>query len=220
MRPFQSPPPLPAVADDLLSSGHLWVREHAAGAPLRFAVDGTGLLRFGDDERTFEPRDEPLGYRFAARHVRAAFDRDGFRASVAEPTAYTFLATATRYAGVPYEFDRLPPVLGLAVLGPDGRVPVDRAVAAFDRLGLDALPAVRKEVRVRDFDPTGLDWPASAWYDGPAAGLVVDRRGGPWALHVREGAAPAADPDPFGTADPAALASRLVDRERVAAAAG
>lgn len=220
MRPFQSPPPLAAVRDDLLSSGHLWVREHAAGAPLRFAVDEAGLLRFGDDERTFDPRDEPLGYRFAARHVRTAFDRDGFRAAVAEPTAYTFLATATRYVGVPYDFDRLPPVLGVAVVGPDGRVPVDRATAAFDRLGLDALPAVGKEVRVRDFDPSGTAWPASAWYDGPAAGLVVDRRGGPWALYVREDDAPAGDPAPLDAADPDAVAAALVDPERVAAAAG
>ncbi|MFB6303442.1 MAG: hypothetical protein ABEH78_11360 [Haloferacaceae archaeon] len=220
MRAFQSPPPLAAVRDDLLSSGHLWLRERVAGAPLRFALDDAGLIHFGDDGRTFDPDAVPLGYRFAARHVRESFDRDGFRAAVDAPAAYTFLATATRFVGVPYDFDRLPPVLGLAVVGPDGRAPVDRASAAFDRLGLHALPVLEREVRVRDFDPEAAAWPASAWYDGPVAGVVLDRRGGPWATYVRDGDAPAADPAPFDAADPDALAARLVSPGRAAAAVG
>lgn len=220
MHPFRSPPALAAVREDLLSSGHLWVREHVAGAPFRFALDDDGLLHFGDDGRTFDPRAVPVGYRFAARHVRDAFDRDGFRAAVEAPADYTFLTTATRYVGVPYDFDRLPPVVGLAVVGPDGRVPVDRATAAFDRLGLDALPVLERELRVRDVDLANLAWPGSAWYDGPAAGLVVDNRGGPWALYVRDGDAPAADPEPFDVADPDALATRLVGPDRVADAVG
>lgn len=220
MRPVRSPPALAAVREDLLSSGHLWLRERVAGAPLRFAIDDAGLLHFGDGDRAFDAGEVPLGYRFAARHVRDAFDRDGFRAAVDAPDAYTFLTTATRYAGVPYDFDRLPPVLGLAVVGLDGRVPVDRASAAFDRLGLDSLPVLEKELRVRDFDPEAVAWPASAWYDGPAAGLVVDRRGGPWAVYARDGDAPDPDPEPFGTDDPDALAARLADPGRVAAATG
>jgi hypothetical protein len=220
VRAFQSPPPLAAVRDDLLSAGHLWVREWVAGAPLRFALDDAGRLHFGDDERTFEPESPPPGYRFAVRHVREAFDRDGFRAAVDAPAAYTFLATATRFVGVPYDFDRLPPVLGVAVVGPDGRVPLDRASAAFDRLGVDALPVLEKELRVRDFDPAAFPWPASAWYDGPVAGLLLDNRGGPWATYVRDGEAPATDPAPFDETDPDALAARLVTPERVAAAVG
>lgn len=220
MDAFQSPPPLDAVREEVLGSGHLWVRERVVGAPLRFALDDAGLLHFGDDERTFAPDAVPLGYRFAARHVRATFDRDGFREAVAAPAAYTFLAVATRFAGIPYDFDRLPPVLGVAVVGPDGRVPLDRATAAFDRLGLDALPVVQKEVHVRDFDPHSLSWPDSAWYDGPAAGLLLDNRGGPWATYAREGTAPAPDPAPLDGTDPDALAARLVTPEYVAAATG
>ncbi|MFB6080663.1 MAG: hypothetical protein ABEJ81_06680 [Haloferacaceae archaeon] len=218
MHPFESPPPLADVRGAVLAPGHLWVRERVLGAPLRFSLDDAGLLAFGDDERTFPVRDVPPGHRFATRHVREAFDRDGFRAAVDDPAAYTFLARATRFEGVPYDFDRLPPVLGLAVVGPDGRVPLDRADAAFDRLGLDALPVVRKEVPVRDFDPGTVAWPDAAYSDGPAAGLVLDHRGGPWATYVRDGDAPVPDPAPFGDPDPDALADRLVTPERVAAA--
>ncbi|WP_280585526.1 hypothetical protein [Halorubrum sp. Boch-26] len=197
MREF---PPLPSLDDpeapDDVLEGHLWLLELIDGTGLRFSMDESGLLRFGGPEATYADLDAvPLALRPAVRHVRRRFDREALRGAVADPAAVTFLGVATRRRGTDYDWDRLPPFLGADVwVGPgreasaegtdaeaaDGAFrPPDADAAIFDGVGLDPVNAVAREVNARDFDPDEFAVPASAWRDGPAAGVVVrNKRGG------------------------------------------
>ena len=183
MHPF---PPLPdltgANAPDGLLDGHLWILELIDGAGLRFRMDESGLLRFGGPETAYaDDEDVPLALRPAVRHVREAFDREAFRSAAADPAGITFLGVATHRRETDYDWDRLPPFLGTDVHSADADAfrPPDAVAAIFDGVGLDVVNPVEREVRARDFDPADYAIPASAWRDGPAAGIVVrNKRGG------------------------------------------
>lgn len=179
-------PSLPDVADapaDLLDRGHLWLQEWVAGALVRFRVDETGVT-VGDHERVFDRWEEPLEYRHVARHVRERFDREAFLAGVDAPGEHVFVGTATRDEGVTYDWDRLPSFLGWSVHSADrGFLPPDAAERAFDRLGLAPLNAFEKEVATRDFRLDRYEVPASTWYEGPAAGVLLRNKRGEHAVH-------------------------------------
>ncbi|MFC7081698.1 hypothetical protein [Halorussus caseinilyticus] len=59
-----------------------------------------------------------------------------------------------------------------------GFLPPDAVEQIYDRLGLRSVNTLRKEVRAADFDPESYEVPDSAWYDGPAAGVVVRNKTG------------------------------------------
>ena len=197
-------PPLPDLDDpdapDGVLEGHLWLLELIDGTGLRFRMDESGLLRFGGPEAVYDDLDAvPIAVRPAVRHVRDRFDREALRRAVADPAGVTFFGVATHRRGTDYDWDRIPPFLGTDVWrGADGEAeengeseengegeengafrPPDAAAAIFDGVGLDPVNAVAREVNARDFDPEGYVVPASAWRDGPAAGVVVrNKRGG------------------------------------------
>jgi len=191
MRQFPSLPDLgePDAPDDFLD-GHLWLLELIDGTGLRVSMDESGLLRFGGPEATSPDIDAvPVALRPAVRHVRDRFDRESLREAVADPGAVTFLGVATHRRGTDYDWDRIPPFLGTDVWtgddapeagATDGAFrPPDAAAAIFEGVGLDPVNAVAREVNARDFDPDEYAVPASAWRDGPAAGVVVrNKRGG------------------------------------------
>lgn len=211
-------PPVPGVADapDVLD-GHLWLQELVDGALLRFQVDDRGLV-FGGPERVFDRWDEPLPYAHAVRHVREAFDAARFRDLVDDPAAYVFYGVSTHFHGVTYDWDRLPSFLGVDVWSDvDGFLPPDRVESAFDRLGLAPVNTFEKEVPARDFDPDGHGIPASAWYEGPAAGVVVrNKRGGRATVENPDATGEAVDPVE-GDADD--LAEQYATDERIAGVA-
>lgn len=212
MQPFPQTPERDDAPPELFEQGHLWLQEWVVGAPLRFRVTDTGLV-FGDDERTFEPWDEPPGYGFAVREVRERFDEDAFRAAVDDPDAYTFFGVATRHEGVVYDWGRLPGFLGVDVYAPDRgfRTP-DVSEQGFERLGLTPVNAVEKELPTRDFHPNRYAFPASAWYDGPAAGVLVrNKRGGRAVLSN-----PAVDRSDPPTLDAEALVAEHATAGRIA----
>ncbi|MCQ4332682.1 hypothetical protein KM295_04080 [Natronomonas sp. F2-12] len=178
-------PPLPRIEDapqELLESGHLWLTELIDGATLRIQLRESGLLRFGDSERVYDDPDAiPLSYRRAVRHVRERLDRDRLRRAVDDVESVVLFGAATRYGTIEYDWDRLPPFLGVGVwAGDTGRfLPPDATERTFDRLGLDPINAVERELNTRDFDPDSYVVPDSAWYDGPAKGVVVrNKKGG------------------------------------------
>lgn len=191
MQSFPRIPDVAAAPASLFDGGHLWVQEWVVGAPLRFQLAESGLLRFGDGERAFDPSSVPVGYRRAVEQIRADFDRERFRAAVDEVESVTFAGVATRYEGVTYDWDELPAFLGLFVWDEDREeyLPPDAVARLYDQLGLDAVNAVRKEVRASDFDPGADAPPPSAWRGGPAAGVLVQNKTGDWAKLV------AADPE-------------------------
>lgn len=182
MKQFPATPNAAGAPDELFASGHLWLLEHVAGAPLRFQVRDSGLLRFGDRDRVYDdPEELPESYRQAVRHVREHLDRDALRRAVDDVADVAFFGVATARRGIDYDWEHTPPFLGYDVWSAEREAfrPPDAAAAIFERLGLTPANAVERELPARDFDPDSYAIPESAWYDGPAAGVLVrNKRGG------------------------------------------
>lgn len=211
MKPF---PPLPSVdeAAGALASGHLWIQELVAGAPLRFRMGPDGTLSFADRERPVDDPDASL--RAAVNHVERDLDRGALLDAAEDPSEAVLYGVATRFEGVPYAFDRLAPFVGTDVWSSDRGeyVPPDVAERTFERLGLDAVNTFQREVDGRHFDPQEYDVPDSAWYDGPAAGAVFRSKTGNRA--VRRNPDARRDPEPLPD-DPEELAEAVVTPSRV-----
>ncbi|WP_128477167.1 RNA ligase family protein [Halorussus pelagicus] len=209
-RPDEAPP-------DLFASGHLWLQEQIAGLHLRFRLRESGLLQFGDRTRTFDADEIPLPYGHAVRHVRESLDREALRNSVADPSSVVFFGEATVRRAVEYDWSRTPAVLGFDVWDATEErfLPPDSVERIFDHLGLHAVNTFEKEVRAVDFDPQSYDLPASAWYDGPAAGVVVRNKTGQRATIRRPDARAAGEDADPATAPADELAERYVTRQRV-----
>ena len=175
-------PPLPVIDDDAAPTleGHLWLLEVVEGTPLRFQLQQSGAIRFGGAHGTWADDAIPRPCRRAVRHVRERLDRRALRRAVDDVTALTFLGRATHRERIDYDWERLPPFLGADVWSSDADAfrPPSASEAIYDRLGLDPYNPIAQEVNSRDFDPTAYDRPASAWYDGPVAGVEVrDKHG-------------------------------------------
>ena len=231
-------PTLPDLADeearDDVLEGHLWLLELIDGSGLRFRMDDSGLLRFGGPEATYADFDAvPLALRPAVRRVRDRFDREALRSAVDDPAGVTFFGVATHRRGTDYDWDRLPSFLGTDVWigggdeadagATDGAFrPPDSVAAIFEGVGLDPVNAVAREVNARDFDPDRYAVPASAWRDGPAAGVVVrNKRGGRGRIARGEGSdgdsaesGDSADDGSGGSVDPDELAATHAGPER------
>ena len=84
----------------------------------------------------------------------------------------------------------------------------------YDRLGLTAVNTFDREVRASDFDadPDPDAVPESAWYDGPAAGIVLRNKTGGRAKLPNPAVDRSVDPEPLD-GDPAALADRYATDE-------
>ncbi|MEF8774665.1 MAG: RNA ligase family protein [Halobacteriales archaeon] len=211
---MQPLPPLPALADAEMT-GHLWVQELVVGHPLRFQLDDSGRIVFADAEREL-PEPPPSSLRATVRHVRERFDRQAIEAAASDTSAVAFYGVATRFEGVPYDFERLPPFLGTDVHDGDDYLPPDRVEQVFDGLGLHPVNAVEKELDARYTDPAAIETPDSAWYDGPAAGVVVRNKRGDRAARSDEAASREVEPLPSA---PAAAAAAAVTSRRVRLAA-
>jgi hypothetical protein len=177
VRDYPSVPSLADAPSDHLQ-GHVWIHEWLDGAAFRFAVASAGYLQFGDAGRAFDEVPPELGY--AGRFVEGAFDLGAYLDTVGDPTRYTFAGVATHRRSVDYDWDRLPAVVGTAIR--DDReerwLPPDRVQQVFERLGPPPVTVVERERSVDQRPLAGYDLPASAWYDGPAAGVTfVDKRG-------------------------------------------
>ncbi|WP_042665556.1 hypothetical protein [Haloferax sp. ATB1] len=177
----------------------------------------SGRLVFGDRDRVFD--DVPPPYEYAVRHVREQFDRDAFHDAVDEPGAYVFFCVAPCNVGIDYDWERLPAVLGWTIWnGTKERLfPIDKAEQVFERLGLTPVNTFQKELHVRDFHPGRLDIPESAWYDNPAAGVIVENRRGGRALIEGPVLDEMDDHEPI-RGEPAELADELVTDARVSRA--
>ncbi|KTG13703.1 hypothetical protein, partial [Haloferax profundi] len=119
--------------------------------------------------------------------------------AVDDPSAFVFFGVAPCNVGLDYDWDRTPAFLGTGIWNekPDRPLPIDKAEQVFERLGLDPVNTFRKEVNVRDFHPDRYVIPDSAWYDGPAAGVVVENRRGGSAVLRNDDVEAAAIADPI-----------------------
>ncbi|AHG03920.1 hypothetical protein HALDL1_10130 [Halobacterium sp. DL1] len=218
MQEFPPMPPVESAPASLFDGGHLWLQEWVDGAPLRFRLLESGLLQFASDEESLDPEDVPLGYRRAVRHVRENFDRDVLRSALDDVESAVFFGVAPRRQSVDYDWSRTPPFLGLDVWTADGDrlLPPDAVEALYERLGLQPVNTVQKELRATDFDPGEYELPTSNWYDGPAAGVLIRNKTGDRARLA--GPALGELPEPFD-GDAAAAAEQFVTDERVDSAA-
>lgn len=176
--------PIPALptaeqTPDLFESGHLWIQELVVGAPLRLSVERTGQLTVAGREQRFGD-DPPPSYRWTVQYIRERLDRDALFDVADDPSEVVFYGVATRFEGVEYDWERLPPFLGTDVWsGPrESLLAPDVVERAFEEIGLVPVNAVEKEVQAKYFDPDGYELPTSAWYDGPAAGVVLRNKTG------------------------------------------
>jgi hypothetical protein len=174
---------MPRVAnapEDRFEEGHLWLFEKVDGAHLRFQLQNAGYLRFGDRNRTYDPEEVPDPYQHAVRHIQHHLDRGALRQAVGDVESVVFFGEAMHRHAIDYDWERTPSFLGFDIWAAgDGFRPLDTIEDIFERLGLTPVNSVAREVRARDFDPEGYTVPESAWYDGPAEGVVVrNKRGG------------------------------------------
>lgn len=181
---MRQPPELPSVdaaPSELLESGHLWILESVVGAPLRFRLRESGIIEFGDGDHVYsDPEELPPQYRHAVRHVQTTLDREALRAAVEDPSKIVFFGTAVQYQGLDYDWDRTPSYLGQEIWSATTERfrPPDAVDGIFRRLGLQPINPLDQERPARDFDPDQYEMPQSAWYDGPAAGIVIRDKGG------------------------------------------
>lgn len=164
---------------EVLDGGHLWLQEYPTGKIVGFEMDDTGLITFGADGTEFET--VPPSLRRAVRHVRTSIDRDKLRNGVEDVTQFVFFGIATRYEGYDYDWEAVPPFVGLDIWAESEErfVAPDVAERVFDQIGLTPVPAFEKEVPATHFDPTSFEIPTSHWRDGRAAGVIVrNKRGG------------------------------------------
>ena len=173
MKPYPTLPDLDAVPAEHFE-GSVWIRELVTGEGLRFGIGEGGYVRFAAGEREFGA-DPPLRFRRAVGYVRNRFDADALLREASDPAELVFYGVATVRDGVEYDWDRLPPFLGFDVWnGSRGAwIPNDAVERAFEGLGLETVNAFEKERPVRHFYPERYETPRSAWYEGPAAGVVV-----------------------------------------------
>jgi hypothetical protein len=177
-------PELPDPEDapaELFESGHLWLLEKVDGAHLRFQLQPSGLIRFGDRKRVYDDADSiPEPYDHAVRHVRTRLDRDALRAAVDDVTNVVFFGEAMHQHAIDYDWERTPSFLGFDVWSEQSGAfrPPGAAQGIFQRLGLTPVNAFERELPARDFDPDSYTVAQSEWYDGPAEGVVVRNKRG------------------------------------------
>lgn len=175
MKRFPSIPRLEGDPADRFGRSHLWIQEKVGGANVRFQLQRSGVLRFGDRSRVYDPDEIPTPYRHAVRHVRERVDRDALRSAVEDVEAVVFFGEAMHRHAIDYDWERTPSFLGFDIWnGTTGRyLPPDTVEKVYRQLGLTPINTIRKEVRAVDFDPDAYEIPPSSWYDGPAEGVIV-----------------------------------------------
>ncbi len=171
--------------DDAELSGHLWIQAVPTGVPLRFQLQDTGLVVFGDEARVYDVGDDlPLPYRSAAAEVRRNLDREVLGSSVDDPSSLTFQGIATVYRGVSYSWSEVPAFLGVDVYSGsrEDHLPPDAASSAYRRLGIETPPVLEQEVSHEYADLEAYvdgDAPYIEEYGGEAAKVLVrDKSGG------------------------------------------
>ena len=182
MKAFPEVPTADAADPSVFETGHLWLLEHVAGEPLRFQLQPSGVIQFGDRQRTYsDGEDLAPRYTHAVRHIQHRLDREALRDALPDPTDVTFFGSATQDQGIPYDWHALPSFLGVYVwtASRESFVPPDVSHKMFEGIGLAPITPIEREVHARDFDIDSYELPTSCWADQPAAGVLIrNKRGG------------------------------------------
>ena len=181
MKQFPSIPRAANAPAGLFETGHLWLLEKVDGANVRFQLRQSGGLRFGDRSHVYETPDAvPEPYQHAVRHIQLSLDRNALQKAVDDVETIVFFGEAMHQHAIDYDWDRTPSFLGFDVwLASEERfLQPDAVERIFDRLGLRPVTVFERERNARDFDPDSYTVPQSAWYDGPAEGIIIRNKRG------------------------------------------
>jgi hypothetical protein len=181
MKQFPSIPRVATAPEGIFDEGHLWLLEKVDGANFRFQLQQSGLIRFGDRSRVYDDPDAvPDPYQHAVRHVQNHLDRPALRAAVDDVEDIVFFGEAMHQHTIEYDWDRTPSFLGFDIwsVSRDAFRPPDAVEQIFDHLGLQPINAIERELPAAHFDPDSYSVPDSAWYDGPAEGVVLRNKRG------------------------------------------
>lgn len=187
MHPPRAVRTVDAMPASYRETGHFWLQEYVTGRVLRFVMDPSGLLHFGDHTEPFGDRTIPPQYRAGVKAVREQLDRDVLRDRTEDVGSYSFVGVVPLAGGVAYVWDEIPAFLGFDIWdgGTETFVPEDVTERVFQTVGLEPLPAFRKEVPARSFDPESYDIPTSHWSKEQAAGVLLRKKNGDPAVHLR-----------------------------------
>lgn len=185
-------PETPAL-DETEFSGHVWVQELPTGGEFRFQVAASGFVTFATTDQSFDTvAAVSPQFRRAAELINERLDRDAVEAATDDPSSVTFCGIATRSEGVEYDWDSVPPFVGVDIWSEqkDKFLSPDATAGVFDRLGLPTLPAIEKELAAAHADFTRYaaqgGFPQSAWRDGQAAGVLIRDKSGKRAVAWRK----------------------------------
>jgi len=181
MKTYPSIPRVSNAPAELFEEGHLWLLEKVDGANFRFQLQQSGLVRFGDRSRVYEdPADVPDPYQHAVRHIQESLDRTALRNAVDDAEQIVFFGEAMHHHTIEYDWERTPSFLGIDVWSAttESFRPPDAAERIFQHLGLQPVNAIERELPARDFDPDAYTVPQSAWYAGPAEGVIIRNKQG------------------------------------------
>jgi hypothetical protein len=157
------------------------VTEKLDGANFRFQLQESGLLRFGDRSRIYEgPYSVPDPYQHAVRHIQDHLDRDALREALEDVEDVVFFGEAMHQHAIKYNWDQMPSFLGFDIWIDSAEAfrPPDAIEQIFEHIGLQSVNVFERERRGKYFDPDSYTIPQSAWYDGPAEGVIIrDKRG-------------------------------------------
>ncbi|MBX0325412.1 RNA ligase family protein [Halomicroarcula sp. F13] len=216
MKQYPSIPHAENAPAGLFESGHLWLLEKVDGALLRFQLQDSGLVRFGDRDRVYDDPDTvPDPYQHAVRHVREHLDREALRTAVDDVEDVVFFGEATHRHTIAYDWAQTPSFLGFDVWSDSREAfrPPDAAEQIFDRLGLQPVNAFEREQQAQYFDPDSYTFPESAWYDGPPEGVVIRNKRGQRAILPNPDVREADGPDPVDAPE-SELAERYATTRR------
>lgn len=197
MHPIRPIANIDAMPASYRSTGHFWIQEYVTGRLLRFGMEPSGMISFGDRKKPFEGGSIPPHYRAGVRAVRENIDRDVLRERTADVEAYTFIGVIPLEGGIHYDWERIPAFLGFDIWDgtKDTFAPEDVTERVFEAIGLESLPAVVKEVPARSFNPDAYEIPESRWATGQAAGVLLRKKNGEPALLPRPDLDPGVLPD-------------------------
>lgn len=158
MKTFPSIPRIENAPSALFKQGHLWIQEKVDGANIRFQLQDSGRIRFGDRSRVYQGDDIPAPYQHAVRHVRERLDRTALRNAIADVDTVVFVGEAMHKHTIDYDWDRTPSFLGFDIWSgtKEEFLPPDNVEKIYRRLGLHPINTFQKEVRAIDFDPSQL----------------------------------------------------------------
>ncbi|MDR5657016.1 hypothetical protein RH831_07450 [Halodesulfurarchaeum sp. HSR-GB] len=166
--------------DGFFADGHFWVREFVLGRAVAVRMDESGLLTFAGPEGEFDAEEPPWSLRRSIEAVRSNLDRDRLRNAADDAGAYTFYLLAPLSIGIDYDFDTLPPALGVDIWDSSAGeyTTLDVTERVFEGIGLWTAPTIAREVPARDLSPETYELPRSHWADEQAAGVVFRKKHG------------------------------------------